>query len=117
MDHSSANPGFVARSHDRMSGQGSGELVTETGHYPLTLLDISCGGCKIRVPALTDGGHLAQSLPQDFVLTVGTIHIAGAIIWNMSGMFGCHFYDPILLETVASILGTPFKIRLNATHT
>ena len=114
MDHNSAGPAFIPRTHDRVSCQGAGELQTEAGTYPLNLLDISCGGCKIRVPHLTGGGHLAQNLPAEFILTVGAANISGAIIWYMSDIFGCHFYDPILLETVANILGTPFKIRLTA---
>ena len=101
-----------SRSHNRLPCHSVGEIFLPDGVHEVHLLDISSGGCKIKLPEFPTGGLLAQTLPQEFVLTVGATNVPGGVIWFISGMFGCNFFDHILLDTIAAIMGNPFRIRL-----
>ena len=103
---------YKERGHARLACHSTGEIVLPDGTHDVLLMDISSGGCKIRLPDVPGGGALAQDLNTEFVLTVGAASVPGALIWYMSGMFGCHFFDPVMLETLAQIMGSPFRIRL-----
>ena len=112
MDSGTDGHEFKSRSHNRLSCHSVGEIILDDGVHEVQLLDISSGGCKIRLTDAPDGGVLAQQLPEEFVLTVGSTSVPGGIIWFMSGMFGCNFFDHILLDTIAQIMGGPFRLRL-----
>lgn len=101
-----------SRSHNRLPCQSTGEFFLSDGKHEVQLIDISSGGCKIKLPGAPDGGVLAKDLPVEFVLTIGSISVQGGIVWFMSGMFGCTFFDHIMLDTIALIMGHSFRIRL-----
>ena len=101
-----------SRSHNRLPCQSTGEFFLSDGKHEVQLIDISSGGCKIKLTDAPDGGLLAKELPAEFVLSIGSINVQGGIVWFMSGMFGCNFFDHILLDTIAAIMGNPFRIRL-----
>jgi hypothetical protein len=46
------------------------------------------------------------------VITKGATSIPGAFIWYTGGMFGCHFFDHILLDVIADLMTGQFRIRL-----
>jgi len=100
------------RIHNRVPCHSIGEIVLEDGSHEIHLLDVSSGGCKVKLPYAPEGGVLAQDLPVEFVLTSGSTSIPGAFIWFMSGMFGCNFYEHILLDTIAQIMNGKFRVRL-----
>ena len=104
--------GQKSRTHNRLPCHSTGEFFLSDGTHEVLLMDISSGGCKIKLNDAPDGGVLAADLPIEFVLTVGTLSIPGGIIWFMSGMFGCNFFDHILLDTIAQIMSGGFRLRL-----
>ena len=100
------------RIHNRMPCHSTGEIVLGDGSHEIHLLDVSSGGCKVKLPDAPDGGILAGDLPVEFVLTSGSLSVPGAFIWFMSGMFGCHFFEHILLDSIAQIMSGGFRVRL-----
>jgi len=100
------------RIHNRVPCHSMGEIVLTDGTHSVRLLDVSSGGCKIKLPDEYDPILLADALPVEFVLTIGSTSVPGGIIWYMADMFGCNFYDHILLDTIAQVMSGGFKIRL-----
>ena len=112
METASVSQPTKKRIHNRVPCHSIGEIVLADGTHNVQLLDVSSGGCKIKLPDDQDPGVLTDSLPVEFVLTIGSTSVPGAIIWYMSEMFGCNFYDHILLETIAQVMSGGFRIRL-----
>ena len=100
------------RIHNRVACRSEGEIVLPDGSRNVQLLDISSGGCKLKFPVVQEGLPLVDQLPVEFVLTQGPSSVPGAFIWYSGNMFGCHFFDHILLDLIAEIMAGGFRIRL-----
>ena len=100
------------RVHNRIPCRSAGEIVLDDGTHEVHLLDVSSGGCKIKLPSVSDGGQLVDKLPVEFVLTSGSTSVPGALVWCMGGMFGCNFFDHLLLDVIAQVMAGGFRIRL-----
>ncbi len=107
-----AAPPTQSRIHNRVSCSSMGEIFLPGGDHKVQMLDISSGGCKIKFPLVEDGLSLAEQLPIEFVITKGPASIPGAFIWFSGGMFGCHFFDHILLDVIADLMTGAFRVRL-----
>ncbi len=111
-DGPAASAGAEQRAWRRVACRTEGVIDIAGTEGPLQLVDVSTGGCKFRVPGREDAIDALGPLPIEFVLTSGLTDFPGAIIWRVSRMFGCKFFEHQSLDKVAEIMGGDFRIRL-----
>ena len=102
---------IIRRSDERVQCRSSGEIRLEGEPYLVQMLDVSSGGCKFRIAGL-DNGTFPHPIPCEFEMILDGVGIAGAVIWFTAGMYGCRFYEHIMLDDVAAILAGGFRMRI-----
>jgi hypothetical protein len=110
-DETSPKPNIIRRGDERVQCRSSGEIRIDGESHLVQMLDVSSGGCKFRIPGLADA-DFPYPIPSEFEMTLEGVGLAGAIIWVVSGMYGCRFYEHIMLDDVANILAGGFRMRI-----
>ena len=102
---------IIRRSDERMQCRSSGEIRLKGEPYLVHMLDVSSGGCKFRISGLGDQAF-PHPIPCEFEMILEGVGLSGAIIWVTGGMYGCRFYEHIMLDDVAAILAGGFRMRI-----
>jgi len=104
--------GQDARRWTRLSCSSPGVLLTDAGEWPVTMVDASRGGYKLRFPP--DPAILAalSPLPYDLsVVSVGDRAFASTVLWIKGDLAGCRFLLHLSLDDIALLMTQDFRLK------
>lgn len=91
------------RDSNRSRAAGSGTIKVRNVPIPATLVDVSPGGCKLRLP--TEITQLVTNLlPCDSVLQFFGLEYEATALWLTNGLLGCRFPEQLPLDHVAALM-------------
>jgi len=87
----------------RNSASGTGIITVRDVAIPATLVDVSPGGCKLRLPAeITQ--LIGNILPCDSILKFFGLEYDATALWLTNGLLGCRFAEQLPLDHVAFLM-------------
>jgi len=105
--------GEDSRRWTRLSAGSTGILLTEAGERPLTMIDASRGGYKLRFahdPAIV---ATLSPPPRDLlVLGADARQFPSSVLWVRDGMAGCRFMLHLSLDDIALLMTQTFRLQL-----
>lgn len=91
------------RDSTRSRASGTGSIRLKDIPIPATLVDVSPGGCKLRLPAeITE--LVTNLLPCDGILSFFGLHYDTTALWVTNGLLGCRFAEQLPLDHVAALM-------------
>lgn len=94
------------RNWRRSASASEGTVLAKGTTFTAKLVDVSCGGCKIRAgkaeePVLLE---FLANLPHEVILAFAGMRLSGFVVWGTPGLMGCQFSDLITLDEVAQLM-------------
>lgn len=91
------------RQNTRSHASGAGIIKVRDVAIPATLVDVSPGGCKLRLPAeITQ--LIGNLLPCDSSLKFFGLEYEATALWLINGLLGCRFAEQLPLDHVAFLM-------------
>jgi len=100
------------RRWSRQTCGSAGVLVSEAGEVPVTMLDASRGGFKLRFTPGPLALSMLTPLPRDLhVITEGQQIYPSTVLWIKDGLAGCRFFQHQSLDDIAILMTAPFRLQ------
>lgn len=106
----SGMPTEEKRFENRLAASGDGTILVRDVEIPVTLVDVSTGGCKLRLAPEVDA-LFAKLIPMDIRLVLFEVEYDAIAQWNTNGLLGCRFKRHLELKEVAELMAS--KARSN----
>ncbi|MGE5547660.1 MAG: PilZ domain-containing protein [Solirubrobacterales bacterium] len=95
------------RKTERQKASREGVMVLQSLEIPVSLVDVSTGGCKVRLPdKILD--VFAQLLPCDIKLKFGDNDLAATAVWRSNALIGCQFPRHLSLDEVGVLMAARY---------
>jgi len=86
--------------------------MSETGEVPVTMLDASRGGFKLRFDPSPLALAMLSPLPCELHVITATQRIyPSTVLWIKDGLAGCRFHQHQSLDDIAILMTAPFRLQ------
>jgi hypothetical protein len=87
-------------------------MISAAGEVPVTMLDASRGGFKLRFEPSPLALEMLSPLPRDVQVITATQRVYPASgLWIKDGLAGFRFYQHQSLDDIAILMTAPFRLQ------
>lgn len=104
--------GPESRHWTRLSCGSAGILLTPAGERPVTMVDASRGGYKLRFDPDPDILAALSPQPRDLnVLSLDDRRFGSSVLWVRGDLAGCRFQLHLSLDDIALLMTKAFRLQ------